>query len=40
MPLGSELRALNAMNNFGLWLESMNLGHEISALNAVKNVRL
>ena len=40
MTSGSELRALNAMNNFGLWLASMNLGHDISALDAVKSSRL
>ena len=38
--LGSELRALDAMNNLGLWLTRTTPGHELNALNTMNNSRL
>ena len=38
-PLGHELKALYAINSFGL-LTSMTLGHELKALDAMSSSRL
>ena len=35
--LGSELRAIDAINNLGLWLTRVTLGHELNALNAMNS---
>ena len=33
--LGRELKALNAINNSGLWMTLAFLGHELRSLNAM-----
>ena len=38
MTPGYELRALDAMNNLGLWMTLMTLGHELRALHIMKSV--
>ena len=38
--VGNELRALDAMNNLGLWLAKTTLGRELNALNAMNSSRL
>ena len=40
MTLGSKLKALDAMNNVGLWLTRTTLGHELNALNAMNSSKL
>ena len=40
MTLGSELKALNAMNNLRVCLTLTTLGHERRALDAMNNSRL
>ena len=40
MTLGHELRALNAMNNIGLWTIYMNLSHELKDLDVMKSLGL
>ena len=40
MTLRYELRALDAMNNFGLFLTRNTLGHELRALDAMNISRL
>ena len=40
MTLGHELKALDSMNKFGLWLRRMTLGHELRALDAMKNLEV
>ena len=37
MTLGHELKALDAMNNAGLWMTWMTLGYKLKALNDVNN---
>ena len=37
--LGHELRALDAMDNLGLWMTPYNLGHKLKALDATNNSR-
>ena len=36
MTLGDELRALNVMNNTGLWMICKSLSRELKDLNAMK----
>ena len=36
----SELRAVDAMNNLGLWLTRITLGRKVNALNAMHSSRL
>ena len=38
--LGHELRALDAMDNLGLWMTPYNLGHKLKALDATNNLGL
>ena len=38
MTLGRELRALNAMDDFGSWM--MTLGHELRVLNTMNDFGL
>ena len=40
MTQGRELRALDVMNNSGLWIIEITLGHELRALDAMNNSRL
>ena len=40
MTLGRELRALDAMNNSGLWLTLTTLGIEMKDLNVMNNLGL
>ena len=40
MTLGRELRALDAMNNSGLWITWATMGRELRALDAMNNVGL
>ena len=40
MTPGSEVRALDVMNNVGLWLIRITLGYELNALNAMNNSRI
>ena len=35
-----ELRALDAMNNLGLWMKRATMGHELRALNVMSSSRL
>ena len=37
MTSGCELRALDAMNNSGLWLTLTTSGHKLKALDAMNN---
>ena len=38
--LSRELRALDVMNNSGLWMKSTTLGHDIRALDAMNKSEL
>ena len=40
MTLGCELRALDAMNNVGLWMTSIAPCHELMDLDVMKCLRL
>ena len=40
MTKGCELRALDVMNNSGLWMTGTTPGHELKALDAMNNSRL
>ena len=40
MTSGHELRALNAVNNTGLWMICTSLGRELKDLDAIKSLRL
>ena len=40
MTQGRELKALNVMNNSGLWMIAMIPGHELRALDAMNSSRL
>ena len=40
MPLGYDLKALNVINNLGLWMASKTPSHELRALDAITRSRL
>ena len=40
MNLGHKQRALDGMNNLGLWMKSDTLGSELKALDAINNLEL
>ena len=40
MTLGRELRALDVMNNLGIWMKRMTPCGEIKALDAMNNLEL
>ena len=39
MTLGHELKALDTMNNLGLWLTRMTLSRELTTLKAMNSLR-
>ena len=40
MTPGYELRALDVMNNLGLWMTYTTLGYELKALDVMNNLEL
>ena len=38
--MGYELKALDRMNNFGLWMTLTTLGHEVKTLDTMNNLVL